>query len=104
MFYRLYFRNLGWFASFYKAVVLAMFCRSLLGEQQFLVEVDDACGRHVVVDEAPPVVVEPPRVADGEVLADLLAFRSAFGQLLFCEAGVIVALLGEDAVVAASRG
>ena len=79
-----------------------MFGYSLFGELQFLVEFGEAHGRHVFVEEAPPVVAEAFGVADGDVGAfvDGFVVGSAFCSLFFYEADELVALLVEHAVVA----
>ena len=86
----------------YEAVVLAVFGDGLFGELQFLGEGGEAYGRHVFVEEAPPVAAGVLGIADGDVgaLIDVLVEVAALEGLFFYEADRLVALLVEHAVVA----
>ena len=79
-----------------------MFGYSLFGQLQFLGEVGCVGTRHVLADQAPPVVAEAFGVADGDVGAfvDGFVVGSAFRSLFFYEADELVVLLVEHAVVA----
>ena len=88
--------------SLYEAVNILVFDYSLLCQLQFLGEGGEAYGRHVFVEEAPPVVAEAFGVADGDVGAfvDGFVVGAAFRSLFLYEADELVVLLVEHAMVA----